>query len=178
VLGQRARLVYPGARLVGVEVRGEERHAARHYDQWIEADYLAPGFGVPRGADLVVSNPGFSITVATVELALDRLLRPGGWMLLFARKTWGESAAAAALLERRLPRHHWLVHRRLAMSLDPDDGVDNCNHVWWAWRCGDDPSRESWDSRLLPALPSAWCDYVVRPGDEASIDPLPRTFWP
>jgi hypothetical protein len=176
VIGQRAGLVFEQARRIGVEVREQERGASRHYDQWIRADYLAPGFRAPR-ADLVVSNPGFSITVGTVEFALDSILCPGGYMLLFARKTWGESAAAADLIMRRPPLHHWLVHRRLAMSME-DEGTDNCCHVWWVWRCGDDPRRSEWRSRLLPPLPGSWCDWTVRPGDEESVDPLPREFWP
>lgn len=175
VLGQRAALVFPRARRIGIEVREDERSASRHYNEWIQADYMRSGFRCPR-ADLVVTNPGFSISVGTVEFSLDHVLRPGGHLLLFARKTWGESAAAADLLLRRPPLRSWLVHRRLSMSLE-DEGTDNCCHVWWVWRCGD-PGRPDWSSRLLPPLPTSWCEWTTRPGDEVEVDPLPQEFWP
>lgn len=173
VLGQRARRIFPGSEIVGVEVRADEAHgAARHYDRMIVADYLRAD---PGRARLVVTNPPFSLAVPTVQHALARVLVPGGWLVMFARKTWGESSEAAELLHLRPPAEQWLVHRRL--SLD-GAATDNCCHVWWVWRRGA-PARASWTTRLLPALPSASCGWTVPPGGERiTPEPLDRIYWP
>lgn len=179
VLGQRARTVFPGAERVGVEIRREEEAASRHYDRWILGDLRR--VRVPA-ADLVVSNPPFSLAVETVLVALDTMVRPGGLLLIFARKTWGESSAAATLLESTPPLEQWLVHRRLALAEDEDgeaSGSDNCCHVWWAWRAGRRRTRRRWTTRLLPALPSAGCAWTIRPGEEPDQpEPLDPAFWP
>lgn len=180
VLGQRAALVFPDASRIGVEIREDEHRAARHYHRWILGDYFRAD--IPP-ADLVVTNPPFSHTVATVLHALDRLVRPGGYLLLFARKTWGEGAHAAGLLETRPPLEQWLVHRRLALTEGEGDdeaaGSDNCNHVWWIWRRGVRVRRPRWTTELLPALPSACCAWKVRPGEESiTPEPLDEAFWP
>lgn len=183
VFGQRARLIKPRARIVGVEIRSDERAAARHYDQWIERDVFAAERELADlRAHLVTSNPAFKRTLAKLQLAL-RIVRPGGFVLFHVRADWGHKAEAWDFLHRCPPlveleiggRPQYLTGKK---PNGDDYGTDWIGAKWLLWQKGWPGVPGEWMTRQLSRLPGASLEWNVRPGDEPTPSPLPEVFWP
>ncbi|MCY0994682.1 methyltransferase [Nannocystis sp. ILAH1] len=186
VWGQRARLVFPEAEIMGVEIRRSERRAARHYDQMIWGDYLAPrtlrAIGDFR-PDLVVSNPPFTLARHTLLAGLDAVTRQAGLVLLLLRSTFGDSEEDDQQLRRCPAVESWDIPGRLHLRSGVNEAGDALSgdyvrHMFYLagpWRYGAAPT---WPRHMLPPLPSAWLRWTVRPGDEEKVAPLPSEFWP
>lgn len=179
VFGQRAALVWPECRRVGVEIREEMSPAARHYDRLHLGDFEDP---LDESADLVVSNPPFSRTADVLERAL-RLLRPGGYALLFVRQSWGYSDADYTHLLHRPPLHEWGIPGRCNLKRGYGKtgrklNGDNNGHKWLIWRRGLASTVCSWTSFPMPALPSTYTRWEAVPGTEPTVEPLEPEFWP
>ncbi len=183
VFAQRARLIKPHATIVGVEIRTDERAAARHYDRWIERDV----FAVERELrdlrpHLVMSNPAFTRTLPKLQLAL-RIVRPGGFVLFHVRGDWGRSVEASDFLYRCPPlieleiggRPHYLAGKK---PNGEDYGTDMTGAKWLLWQKGARFVPGEWLKRQLERLPSASMEWNVRPGTEPEASPLPEVFWP
>lgn len=188
VFGQRAPLVWPGIHRIGCEIRPEmavfrdgRLRAARHYETFHVGDYFAAD--LPHELDLVTSNCPFSKTTGTIERGLE-LLRPGGLLLLFARATFGYSQSAITYLSQRQPIANWPIPGRISLRRGRGRtgrplGGDFVGHVWWVFQKGlRGRSVLGWHTQPMPPLPSLFLSWLVVPGDEPLIDPLPPELWP
>lgn len=179
VFGQRSALVWAHAHRIGVEIREEMAVAARHYEQFVVGDFRSP---IDMVADLVVSNPPFSLTALFLERGL-QLVRPGGFVLLFVRQSWGYSDADFSLLQHLPPLDEWPIPGRcnLRHGIGRTGRVlsgDNHGHKWLIWRRGLRSPVCSWTTWPVPALPSTFTRWELTPGTEAHVEPLDPAFWP
>lgn len=183
--GQRARLIAPDAVILGVELREEERPAARHYDQLLIGDMFTMRETLARFLpDLVISNPPFTRTRDAGELALDVVV-PGGEVLFLLRADWGGAARDWDWLLENGPAHEYACGGRPSYRsrFDRNEDEEATNDLqgakWLRWRAR--PWRNTtgeWPRRMLPRLPSAALAWTERPGTETVISPLPAMFYP
>lgn len=185
VFGQRAALVFPAARRLGLEVRDEPR-SARHYHDFARVDFREPTVRrllQKTRPGLLISNPPFTGILDVLQLGHE-VVRPGGLVVLLARSTFGGSEADEAELRRRPPVLELAVPGRLRLrrGISPRTGrpygTDRVGHVFLFWRVGSDRPGALWARGLLPALPSASLGWTERPGDEAYVQALAPEFWP
>lgn len=184
VFGQRAALVFPRARRLGIEVRTSEVAAARHYHDVHWGSFLEPAamrFVRVARPSLLVSNPPFSRVRQLLELAHE-LLPPHAWILLLVRDTWGGAEADEEELRRRPPSAEFRIPGRLRMRVGKGRsgrqlGGDNCGHSWLAFRAGR-RGPPIWPRILLPPLPGQLLRWSQSPGTEERVLPLPVHLWP
>lgn len=182
--GQRARLIAPHAIIMGVELREEERPAARHYDEFLVGDMFDLREKLARfRPHFVVSNPPFTHTRRAGQLALD-IVVPGGEVLFLLRADWGGAAKDWDWLLEHGPAHEYACGGRPSyrsrIGREDDEAVNDLQGAkWLRWRAY--PFRNStgeWPRRMLPRLPSAALSWTERPGTEAVVSPLPSIYYP
>lgn len=175
VFGQQCRLIWPDAKIWGVEPRQEERnHLMRHYD-FILIQKFQPleVFGSP---DLIITNPPFPLFPGFIEAAhtlqpRTNEGRPKGLVLL-GLSTWGQSAEGVELFERFTPYMQLRIGGRIGYrgpGLNPLTqkpwGVDQRDYSWWVWDTSGPPT-DHWMTFQLPVLSVADRTWKVRPGTE------------
>lgn len=175
---QRARLVWPRARLVAVEVRPEEaEHLRRWADVVVIAAYddaaVADAIG-ERGGDheAVVGNFPFKDAAAISLWARRR----GSTVSSLLPAGFGDREDAEAILVDDPPTH----------SLRPTggrmgflgDGKDFQHHEALTWLPGPARPWGGWRTLPLPPLPDWMRRWHVRPGTERAFAPLPSHLYP
>lgn len=182
--GQRARLIAPDALSLGVELREEERPAARHYDELIIGDMFEHRERFARfRPDLVVSNPPFTHTRRAGQLALDVVV-PGGEVLFLLRADWGGAAKDWDWLLENGASHEYACGGRPSyrsrVDREDDEAVNDLQGAkWLRWRARPFLNTTGeWPRRMLPRLPSAALSWTERPGTEAVASPLPSLYYP
>jgi hypothetical protein len=158
--GQVARDLWPEAELVAVEARASEAvHLRRHYDHVIIDD--ATTCRLPS-ADLVVSNPPFSLARRLAERGLD-VVRPGGLVPFLTRQTWGDADDVEELLRLRPPAVEMTIGGRVSMAAACEDTKDHFGYQWLVWG-GPRPAGSPWPRLLLPRLDKGSLGWSARPG--------------
>jgi len=156
--GQVARHLWPAATLIAVEIRRSEApHLRRHYDDVIIAD--ATRCALPR-ADLICSNPAFSLTLPLAQRALAQL-EPQGFAPFLTRQTFGDAEEAEAFLSESMPLIELTISGRVSMGAAAEATKDNFGYQWLVW---DALGRGPWLRRLLPRLAGHDLGWTARPG--------------
>jgi len=176
--GQVAREMFPDTVLVATEVRGEERpHLEHHYDH-VSIGEFAAGYPIAGRPSLVITNPPWSAWTELVEL-VSPMIEAGSVLSLLGPVSWCSSfepaggldvmsRIGAPMLELRIPER--IKFRR---GINPRNGQpygsDNRMCAWWVWMRR--PKRKpkqllQWSTFVLPRLPKAEYEWIVRPGTE------------
>lgn len=183
VFGQRVKLIDPSAYTIGLEIRDDERAAARHYDRWLEGDVFAAEDELRSARPhVIVGNPAFSLTLKKLQLAL-RCVRVGGFVLFIVRADWGQAEDAWDFLDAHPPLDEFEIggrpQFRSGQKPDGEDwGTDWAGAKWLLFRRGHVGTAGQWVTKHLPRLPSASLSWSERPGTEIEPSPLPPAFWP
>jgi hypothetical protein len=179
VFGQQAKVVWPSARLIGLEPRAEEgahlaqnytRHATTTFQEWAEGDIA------DARPNLIATNPPFSLFPEFVELGLD-LLSDTGMLMLLGLSTWGQSADGIRLFDRFWPALQIRIGGRIGFrgpGINPKNGkpwgVDQRDYSWWIWVPGRIVprfyGRPYWRTLQLPVLSTAQRTWREKPGTE------------
>ena len=158
--GQVSAALWPEAELVAVEARASEAvHLNRHYDRVIIED--ATQCRLPS-ADLIVSNPPFSLARKLAERAL-AVVRPGGLVAFLVRQTWGDADEVEELLRFWPPAAELTISGRVSMAAAGEATKDHFGYQWLVWR-GPRPAGSAWPRLLLPRLDKQSLGWTARPG--------------
>ena len=194
----RVRHVWPDARVVAIEVRGEERkHLERWADDVLICDFreLRPDHPALRGKRrLVLGNPPYGpsdddepddLTTQTLRWAFG-LLTPLDWIHFLLRKSYEEGEEASRFFRAeeeggfspvadfRIPSR--ANFRRGVNGAGKPLSGDFIGHRWVTWRPG--CHRWFWRSATLPLLPASSMSWATRPGTEPVAGRLYPGFRP
>lgn len=164
-LSLAARMVWPRAEIIAVEVRPEERpHLRRWCDRVLIADALALDLTLAGlRPDLLLSNPPYRKALPLTTLSLR--LRAARTLLLH-RSTFGSHADAYDFLSRHAPAYELTIGGRPQWRLR--ESPDKVPHFWHLWG----PRGSEWRRRLQPRLPRTLLTWRERPGTDITPPPL------
>ncbi len=158
--GQVARSEWSRAEIIAIEARASEAvHLRRHYDRVIIDD--ATTCRLPS-ADLIVSNPPFSLARKLAQRAL-AVVRPGGLVAFLVRQTWGDADEVEELLRLQPPIAELTISGRVSMAAAAESTKDHFGYQWLLWG-SPRPAGAPWRRLLLPRLDKASLGWMARPG--------------
>ena len=186
--GKVARRFFPDARIVGIEIRPEERAYLERagYDEVIVGDarrVLAELREAGRRFDVIATNSAFSLFPEYVRLCVP-LLEPGsynivggerepaGTLALLYLSQWGQAAEHWPLIEEHCPFSQVRVGGRVKFrtGINPDTGkpwgADSREYCHWVWKPFPSPKVKAWRCYQLPPLEQHDRAWTVRPGTE------------
>jgi len=165
VMGRCARMIWPEATIVGVEIREEEAMKLEdRYDELIvgafqEVDLakLVKRFGL---FDIIVTNPPFGQWEDYWKIVLE-LVAENGCVSLLGLDSWGQrSESGYDLFEQSPPTSQYRVTGTINYrggALNPKNGkpygVDMRDYSWWTTK-HDGLHRRGWHAENLPRLQS------------------------
>lgn len=132
VFGKEARLRYPDAWIVGIDVNPYLPHF--NYHDWnIRGDMLEMAFDAPM-FDLIISNPPYGVAESFVHRSLD-LLHTGGWLVFLLRLSFAESVGRYKLFNYDA-RPHTVAICSDRPSFTGNGKTDASAYAYFCWQKG------------------------------------------
>lgn len=182
--GMVARSMFLDSVLVATEPRLEERpHLEHHYHHVCMGEFAA-GWPVlaPARPSWIVTNPPWSRWTELVERAWP-LVEAGALLALLGPVGWGSSFEPAdglevlhrcrPVAELRIP-HRIKFRRGTNPRTGQPYGSDHRKCAWWVFmrQPARRPKLLRWSTYVLPLLPKADYEWIVRPGTEYLSGPM------
>lgn len=174
IFGRCARVVWPEARIVAVEIRWEElENLRRYYDSTSIHDFLTWTCVGESPFDLIVTNPPFRLWASYLRRCLE-LLAPNGYISFLGLNGIGQrSESGTELFEEHAPVRQSRVTGSIGFR-DMDgfnvkgkpNGTDLRDYSWWTFQ-KDATGPGAWLGENLPRLDTPLRQWRKnRPGTE------------